>query len=90
MIRVPNSRRAQEKAVQIIERFLAIADDGSKHEIVKWGTRIATGHLTESGTSLDSLPEYRTAKGLRVTPLDRDEFKIVSTQQIVRRLVTKE
>ena len=54
-------------AVRVIERFKALTDDGKAVEIeVRSQAPINAGHLEDSESSLDRLPEYRTVDGRHV------------------------
>ncbi|MGE3745572.1 MAG: hypothetical protein AB7G25_07680 [Sphingomonadaceae bacterium] len=71
--------------MQEIDRFKAQADDGSIYEIVEYGSRIDTSHLTGKG-SIKSLSELRTTSGSPVNDLGDGSFKIVRTGEIVRKI----
>lgn len=68
-----------------INRFKAQADDGTVYEIVEIKSRIDTSHLSGSG-SVDRLPDLRTTDGSPVNDLGGGRFKIVRTDEIVRKI----
>lgn len=71
--------------MQEINRFKARADDGTIYDIIEFGSRIDTSHLTGSG-SIDRLSRLRTTGGSPVNALGDGSFKIARTGDVVQKI----
>ena len=70
-----------------IEKFKAKAEDGQEYTIVVFQQFISAAHLTDPQAEIPGSKRLVTSTGLIVTPGDDSEsFKIIQTNQIVRKV----
>lgn len=78
---------SEKKRWEEIDRFETIDEDGDKNTVVCYQRVIETRKLDGSISAIRSrLKEYRTVSGAHVNALDSETFKIVETDQIVRKI----
>ena len=70
---------------QEIDRFQCQSDDGEKFIVIKHQEVVLERRLTGE-TPRKKLPVLRLEDGRVVTPLDAETFKIVDTDQIIRKI----
>ena len=64
------------------QRIAAVGSNGERQVLHVWGHRINTSTL-DGRSSIEGLPEIRTAAGLAVNRLARGRYQVVRTGEIL-------
>lgn len=68
------------------DRFLVKTDDGKEYTIIQYQEYISTSSFDNPHGEVEGLKSLSTSTGLHVNYIDPKTFKIVETNEIVRKL----
>ena len=68
------------------DRFLAKADNGTEYTIVQYQEYISTSSFDNPNSEIEGLKSLSTTTGLHVNYINPKTFKIVETNEIVKKV----
>ncbi len=70
----------------IIEEFDAVSESGQVHSIIVWQEWHDVGTASDPTAKVPGLKEMITSEGIHVNYIDPNTFKLVNTDEIIRRV----
>ncbi len=70
----------------VINRFSARANNGKEYVIIEYQKYIDAGAGDHPNDEIPGVKDYRTTTGLQVVYIDSETFKILETDEIVRKV----
>lgn len=68
------------------DRFVTVDEDGNEYILIRYQAVEEDRPLSGPSSIRRRLPDYVTDTGLPVTPIDKETFKILGPDKIVRKI----